>query len=363
VQLGKLVNPDILRVTPYKISEVSSLKGDRRLTKLDLNENFMVEPRVLKRLLLKACGAIDLRRYPDPQGSRAAGAIADFWNLSKSNVLVGNGSDDVLDRLTRAFVRRGSKILVVEPTFPMYTYYIQLCGGDNTPVLLRSDFSLDTDAILESCCDDTNIVFICSPNNPTGVQFREEDVKKVLDGFSGLVVVDEAYADFARYTVAKWIQEFENLVVLRSFSKVCGLAGIRVGYLLSSESIVEYVRKASPPFNVSSIAQGMIIAALQNWSYFKRVADYVKKERERLWEKLSGLPSVKPYRSDANFILFKIMETEKASSTVEKELQARGILVKDRGGLPLLENCMRVTVGTRTMNNRFLSTLKQVLEE
>jgi histidinol-phosphate aminotransferase len=229
--------------------------------------------------------------------------------------------------------------------------------------MLKKDFSLDVDSILKKADKETRLLFVCSPNNPTGNQFRESDIKQLLDEFNGVVVVDEAYVDFASGSVINWVRDYDNLAVLRSFSKAFGLAGLRLGYLVSSKSVVKYVQRVVGPFNVNSVTQQAIVLALQKWSYFKEKLDLVVNEREWLMKNLKQIDGVKPYPSDANFILFKVTKDDLTSATLTERMEKRNVLVKDRGHLPLLENCIRVTVGTRDMNKTFVSALKASLEE
>jgi histidinol-phosphate aminotransferase len=276
---------------------------------------------------------------------------------------VANGADEIMDLLMKVFVRRGSKVMVVEPTFPMYTFFAELYGGKKVTVMLKKDFSLNVDAILKRADKDTRLLFVCSPNNPTGNQFRESDIKRLLEEFKGVVVVDEAYVDFAAGSVINWIRDYDNLAVLRSFSKAFGLAGLRLGYLVSSKHVVKYVQRVVGPFNVNSVTQQAIVLALQNWSYFKEKINLVVNEREWLMKNLQQIDGTKPYPSDANFILFKVTKTNLTSAVVTERMENRNVLVKDRGHLPLLDNCIRVTVGTRKMNESFVSALKASLEE
>ena len=217
--------------------------------------------------------------------------------------------------------------------------------------------------MLKKADKDTRLLFVCSPNNPTGNQFREADIKRLLQEFKGVVVVDEAYADFAQGSVINWVRDYANLVVLRSFSKSFGLAGLRLGYLVSNSSIVEYVQRVVGPFNVNAVTQQTIALALEKWCFFKEQISLVINEREWLMKNLQQINGVKPYPSDANFILFKVTKDKLNSVELTERIENRNVLVKDRGHLPLLENCIRVTVGTRYMNESFVSALKASLEE
>jgi len=363
MRIEELVRKEVFELSLYEVESILERTLDEKVIKLDLNENFAVASDVMGKLLLDACRDIDVRLYPPPYGDMATKALSNFLGFSESEISVGNGEDEVLDLLMRVFVKKNSKVLVVEPTFPMYTYFTQLYGGRNVTVLLRPNFELDIDAVLKKVDKETSLLILCSPNNPTGNQLKKGDLKKILKEFNGVVVVDEAYVDFAKYTVINWVRDFDNLVVLRTFSKAFGLAGIRFGFLVSNKSIVEYVKRVTSPFNVNIVTQRLVASALKNWKYFKERTQCVIEEREWLRSNLAKIDGITPYPSDANFILFKVTKNSLSSSIVTKRLESRNVLVKDRGNFPLLANCIRVTVGTRTMNETFLSALREALEE
>ena len=363
MKIEELVQKEVRDLSCYEVKTILGQKNEEKIVKMNLNENFAMPNETIEKLLLDACRSIDVRAYPPPRGSLAIKAISSFLGFSESEISVANGADEIMDLLMKVFVRKGSKVMVVEPSFPMYTFFAQLYGGSKVTVMLEPDFRLDVDTILKKADKDTPLLFVCSPNNPTGNQFREADIKKLLQEFNGVVVVDEAYADFAPYSVINWIKDYDNLAVLRSFSKAFGLAGLRLGYLVSNKSIVKYVQRVVGPFNVNSVTQQTIALALEKWSYFKQRISFVVNEREWLMENLTQIDGVTPYPSDANFILFKVTKENLTSAIVTERLENRNVLVKDRGHLPLLENCIRVTVGTRNMNETFLSALKETLEE
>jgi histidinol-phosphate aminotransferase len=363
MKIKDLVQKEVRDLSCYEVKTILGQKDQEQIVKMNLNENFSMPTETVQKLLLDACRSIDVRAYPPPRGSLAAKAISRFLGFSESEVSVANGADEIMDLLMKVFVRKGSKVMVVEPSFPMYTFFAQLYGGSAVPVLLRPDFSLDVDAILEKADKDTRLLFVCSPNNPTGNQFREADIKRLLQEFNGVVVVDEAYVDFAQGSILSWVRKYDNLAVLRSFSKAFGLAGLRLGYLVSNRSIVEYVQRVVGPFNVNSVTQQAVALALEKWSYFEQQIKLVVNEREWLMKKLRQIDGVNPYPSDANFILFKVAKEGLTSATVAERMENRNVLVKDRGHLPLLENCIRVTVGTRNMNQAFASALTKSLEE
>jgi histidinol-phosphate aminotransferase len=363
MKIKDLVQKEVRSLSCYEVKTILGQKNQEKIVKMNLNENFAIPNKGIQKMLLDACRSIDVRAYPPPRGSLAAKAISRFLGFSECEVSVANGADEIMDLLMKVFVRKGSKVMIVEPSFPMYTFFAQLYGGSTVPILLRPDFSLDVDAILNKMDKSTRLLFVCSPNNPTGNQFREANIKKLLQEFNGVVVVDEAYVDFASGSVLNWVRRYDNLAVLRSFSKAFGLAGLRLGYLISNRSIVEYVQRVVGPFNVNSVTQQTIALALKKWSYFERQIRLVVDEREWLMKNLKQIDGVKPYPSDANFILFKVAKDDLTSAMITERMENRNVLVKDRGHLPLLENCIRVTVGTRNMNQAFLSALKDSLEE
>ena len=363
MKIKELVQKEIRNLSCYEVKTILGQKNKEKIVKMNLNENFAMPSETIEKLLLDACRSIDVRAYPPPRGSLAIKAISSFLGFNESEISVANGADEIMDLLMKVFVRKGSKVMVVEPSFPMYTFFAQLYGGSKVTVMLRPDFRLDVDAVLKKADKDTRLLFVCSPNNPTGNQFREADIKRLLQEFNGVVGVDEAYADFAPYSVLNWVRDYDNLAVLRSFSKSFGLAGLRLGYIVSNKSIVKYVQRVVGPFNVNTVTQQTIALALQKWSYFKEQINFVINEREWLMENLTQIDGVTPYPSDANFILFKVTKENLTSAIVTERMENRNILVKDRGHLPLLENCIRVTVGTRNMNETFLSALKETLEE
>ena len=363
MKVEELVRREVLGLQLYEAESGLERKLDERFVKLDLNENFAVTIDAVRELLSDAYQDIDVRSYPPSYGSMAIKAISDFLGVRESEISVGNGADEVLELLMKVFAKKDSKVLVVEPTFPMYSYFIQLYGGKKVPILLRPNWELDTDSILKRAGKEASLLILCSPNNPTGNQFRIKDVRRILQEFEGIVVVDEAYVDFANYTVIDWLKDFDNLVVLRTFSKAFGLAGIRFGFLVSNKSIVEFIKRVTSPFNLNIVTQRLITLALKRWDYFKDRIRYIKREREWLRSNLAKIDGITPYHSDTNFILFKVTQDNLTSATVTKRLKNKNVLVKDRGNLPLLTNCIRVTVGTRDMNLAFLSTLEKALEK
>ena len=361
MKIEELIRKEVFDLPLYEVESILKRAPNEKTVKLDLNENFVISSDIVGKLLLEVCQSTDVRLYPPPQGNIAVKALSKYLGFSESEISVGNGEDELLDLVMKVFAKKNSKVLVIEPSFTMYAYYAQIYGGKKVSVLLKPNFELDVDGILEKNDGKTSLLVLCSPNNPTGNQFKLGDIEKILQEFKGVIVVDEAYVDFAKYSVIDWVRNFDNLIVLRSFSKAFGLAGIRFGFLVSNKSIVEYVKRVTSPFNVNIVAQRLIVSVLRNWEYFKEQTQSIIEEREWLENNLAKIDGIIPYRSDANFILFKVTKSDFSSSIVTKRLENKNVLVKDRGSLPLMTNCIRVTVGTRKMNEVFLSALKEVL--
>jgi histidinol-phosphate aminotransferase len=358
-----LIRPEIEEVKPYDVKDLLEIKDLKTIAKLDLNENLLISNREIKKIVKEAIKEVDFRLYPKPYGKEAAEAIAEFYGLKEEKIFVGNGSDDLLDKLSRTFISKGSNVIINEPTFAMYSFFIKLYGGEKKEVLLKPNFQLNVDEILNKCDLKTSMVIICSPNNPTGNQFDIKDVEKVLKNFDGLVVVDEAYVDFADYSIINLVEKYENLVVLRSFSKSFGLASIRAGFAAANEKVINYLMKVSGPFSVNALTQKIIKMALKNWSLFKKEIEFIVKEREWMFNELKKIDEVTPFPSKANFILFKINKNNLSTKFICDKLKLLGVYVKNRSKDPLLEKCLRVTVGTRKMNIKFISGLKKILNE
>jgi histidinol-phosphate aminotransferase len=328
-------------------------------TRMSLNENLVVDKSFSSTILQEVAKGVDMRRYPKAKGGSALKAISEDLGLWEDQVIVGNGSDELIDLVAKVFVASG-EALVVEPTFEMYKLYVGLERGTAKPVLLREDFSLEPEDVLAAIGDRTKVIFICSPNNPTGKQYKQEAVLKIVEESGKLVVLDEAYADFAPQSLVREAVKYPNLLVLRSFSKAYGLAGLRIGYGTGDSEIIDWMRAAQSPFSVNSIAQETCKLVLDNKRIYNNFIMRVMEERKYLLAELQMVNGVVPYDSDANFILFRLMGDMK-SSEAQKKLLSVGIEIRDRGSLPMLENCLRVTVANRETNIKFIDELEKCL--
>ncbi len=355
-------------LSPYEISKKYNIPREK-IIKLDTNENFFLERGWINNLIYEILEEFDIRAYPDLSSRLAEKSIADFWNqkieknLNEENVIIGNGSDELINLTCRIFLDQDEKSLTSEPTFGMFKFYTSINGGKFVSVLLNNDFTLNVNKILEKVkSEKLKLLFITSPNNPTGNQFPKQEIENIIQESENCVVVlDEAYADFADYSLMHLVTEFDNLIVTRSFSKVFGMAGLRVGYLVTNEKISDYFLRVKSPYNVNFIGYFMIPKILTNWNIIEEAISKIKEEREVLYNELKKINGImKAYESKANFILIKLTDEYNALEVQEK-LMSRGIIVRYRGALPLLENCLRISVGTRDMNQQVLFNLKQIL--
>ncbi len=355
--IDQLVKPSVKELKPYE-----AVEPPPGVVELDANENLLVDERWAKEILLRAAQGVDPRSYPPAYGREAVKALSRHLAVDEKALAVNNGSDEFIDLVFKAFVSPGDEVVIVEPTFEIYGLMAKVAGAVVKRVLVDADFKLNVEGVLEATGQRTKLIFLCSPNNPTGVQYSPEEVRKVAEECRCLVVVDEAYVDFAEKTVMNLALELDNVLVLRSFSKTAGMAGLRIGYALASPHIIETLRKVDLPFRVSGVAQKALALALEEWNKVGLFLRKVKEERERLFNELSSINGLKPYPSQANFFLVRVVKEGFTSRRVYESLLRRGLLVRDRGHLPMLENCLRITVGTREVNRRLLEALREVME-
>ena len=342
-ELNDFVRPNILRLRPYS-SARSEFAGDAEIF-LDANENAFGSP-----------AGESFNRYPDPLQQELKAKIAELNGLSSEHMFIGNGSDEAIDLLFRIFCVPGrDEVIVCPPTYGMYGVSADINDVEIREVALTGEFQLDVEAILSAVSERTRLIFICSPNNPTGNLMRRADIERLLEGFSGIVVIDEAYIHFAAEPsmIAK-LDRFPNLVVLQTFSKAWGMAGLRVGMAYASAEIIAMMNIVKPPYNVSDIAQRAVIDALADKDLIENWIGRTLLERERLVTKLLGLSFVeKIYPSDANFVLVKTNDAR----GIYNYLVDHKIVVRDRSNVHLCKGCLRITVGTEVENTRLLAEL------
>jgi histidinol-phosphate aminotransferase len=300
-----------------------------------------------------------VNRYPDPQQSSLKAVLAKQRNLKVDQVLLGNGSDEVLDLLFRAFCEpKTDNVITLPPTYGMYGVLANINAVENKEVLLSTDFQPEIDAILEAVDANTKMIFLCSPNNPTGNSFSDESVVTLLQNFTGLVVIDEAYIDFSKKQ--SWVNELDeypNLVITQTLSKAYGLAGIRLGICYASSQVIAVLNKIKPPYNVNELTQKRAIERLADKEKIQLEIDSIIIQREDLLKVLNEVKFVsKIYPTEANFILIKVDDANKRY----KELIGKGIVIRNRTAQPLCDNCLRLTIGTAEENNKLIRALKSL---
>ena len=302
-----------------------------------------------------------VNRYPDPHQKELKRKLADLKNVDESQLFVGNGSDEVIDLLFRIVCEpRKSNVLMMEPTYGMYEVAARIQDVEVRKIRLNEDFTISTDALFERVDENSRILFICSPNNPTGNRVPLEVIEAIVTRFAGIVVVDEAYADF--YPVSGTVTllpRYPNLYVLQSLSKARGLAGARIGIGIASEEIQNVLAKVKPPYNVSVLNQQAALEALSNPDLIRQRIEELRRNRKRLESDLRTISFVRTvFPSDTNFLLVRFED----SQSVFDYLRKQGFIVRNRANEPGCENCLRITIGTEMENQRLLNVLKNFTE-
>lgn len=342
--LNSLVRENIKNLLPYRSARDDFHSG----ILLDANENSFGAPYQNDE---------QLHRYPMPLQNELRSKIAGFREVSIDNVFVGVGSDEAIDLLFRIFCNPGKdNIIINPPTYGMYKVSANINDVFYKEILLTPDFQLQTDKVLNAVDEQTKMIFICSPNNPTANDINQKDILRILDTFSGMVIVDEAYIDFSsQESFCSILSKYPNLVVLQTLSKSFGLAGIRLGIAFANTELIKIMMKVKAPYNVNQLTS---LAAIKAFDYLPEMKQNVSRlltERKRVASELSSLEAVvKIYPSDANFILFRI----KDALSIYNKLADNGIVIRYRGNEPHCEDCLRLTIGTEEENNAFLKLLK-----
>ncbi len=343
-----LIRENIRNLTPYRSARDDFDKG----MLLDANENSYGS--VVR-------NSLELHRYPSPTHDALRQKIADYRDVEMENIFLGVGSDEPIDLLMRIFCEPGrDSIITTPPTYGMYKVAADINNVSVKEVPLTEKFQLRTDEILSTADESTKLLFLCSPNNPTANDMKQTDLLKLAATFPGIVVVDEAYVDFSRReSMAQLVQQYPNLVVLQTFSKAFGLAGIRLGVAVASPDIINYMMRVKAPYNINKLTVDTAMKAFDNTELFNFNIEKIQEERAYVAEQLMHSDAVeKVYPSDANFLLFKIRDAKE----VYQKLAEKGVIVRYRGNEPLCENCLRVTIGLPDENVRFLRTLKEIIE-
>ncbi len=348
--IEKLVRKNILELKPYTSARDSFLEG----ILLDANENSLGS-------VIRDEWELKLNRYPDPAQNEIREKLSKYLGVRKEKLFFGVGSDEIIDLLIRIFCNPGKdSVLITEPTYGMYKVACDVNDIKVLSVPLNRRFQLDITKIFEIINRTTKIIFLCSPNNPTGNLLKKKDVIKLVKSFKGIVVIDEAYIDFSeKKSFVNDVANYKNLIVMRTFSKAWGLAGIRSGFSIADEFITNLLFKIKAPYNLNKFTSNAILNALSN---IKKKDSFVRKlnlEKEKLTEQLKNIKQIqKVFPSDANFILFRI----KKATEIYNELATKGIIIRDRSNQVGLDNCLRVSIGTPKENRIFIKTLKEILK-
>ena len=348
-ELSKLTRENIKKLTPYS-SARDEFSGEAKVF-LDANENSIGSP------LTKW-----YNRYPDPHQVKVKAAISQVKAVDRSKIFLGNGSDECIDLLYRCFCNPGKdNVIICPPTYGMYEVSANINDIEIKKAPLLDDFQLDL-VHLENLVDqNTKIIWICSPNNPTGNSMDREDIETILNNFNGIVVVDEAYINFSRQqSFLKELSEYSNLVVLQTFSKAWGLAGLRLGMAFASEEIIDILSRVKPPYNINQVTQDLVLKALEEVGQVNDMIKELVQMRAALKGVFEKLPFVqKVYPSDANFLLAKVDDAK----AVYNYLLSKGIVVRDRSNVLLCDNCLRITIGTEEENTELVEAMADYFVE
>ena len=346
MQVRELVRPNILELKAYRSARDEVQEG----VLLDANESpFAVDWR-----------GIQLNRYPDPNQTRLREALAAYTGTRPEQVVAGCGSDEVLDWIFKIFCQPGEdQVAVVEPTYGMYRVMAQTFGVSLVESRLDRDQRLDADAFLKEVPAAVKVVFLCSPNNPTGDLLGTGQILKLCREWNGIVVLDEAYVEFSDTpSLVDQVEVFPNLVVMRTLSKAFGRAALRLGYAVASPLVTSFFRKVKAPYNLSSLVMRKGLEALEGWERHRGAWRRIRRERDRLAGELAAMPGLgRVFPSQSNFVLFDCP----GAGSICRKLRETGIVVRDRSDLPGLSECIRVSVGTPEENDLFLRELRRIL--
>jgi histidinol-phosphate aminotransferase len=346
MDIKNLQRENIKTLRPYSTAR-DEYKGQASVF-LDANENSFGSPL-----------PENFNRYPDPLQLDLKDALSKIKGVPIENTFLGNGSDEAIDLLFRAFCNPGKdNVIILPPTYGMYEVSANINDVEIRKVNLLPNFQLDLEGIAEAIDENTKLIFICSPNNPTGNSIVRTDIETVLANFKGLVIIDEAYINFAKQrTFIQELTEYPHLVILQTFSKAWGLAGLRLGMAFASSIVIDILNKVKAPYNISQSTQDLALAALQNVGQVNEWIKVTVAERDLLSKRLLELPMVRTvYPSDANFILVEVDNP----GLIYNSLVDQGIIIRDRSKVTLCEGCLRITIGTQKENEILLAALKSL---
>lgn len=344
MKLEKLVRKNIKSLKPYSSARDEFKELSTNMVFLDANENPFEN---------------GVNRYPDPQQTTVKNELSELKKVSVNQILLGNGSDEILDLIFRAFCEpKQDNIITLPPTYGMYKVLANINNIEDNEVFLTTNFEPNVGEILNAANANSKLLFLCSPNNPTGNSFSNESVEKLLKSFNGLVVIDEAYIDFS--SKESWLlrlAEFPNLIITQTLSKAYGMAGIRLGICYASEEIIAVLNKIKSPYNVNELTQQRALKRILTKNKVKNEIEKILEQRDKLIAKLKLISFIeKVYPTDANFVLIKVDDASKRY----RQLINKGIVIRNRTTQPLCKNTLRLTVGTKSENVKLINALKDL---
>jgi histidinol-phosphate aminotransferase len=367
-----MINPSkvVKKLDPYvpgrSIDEIASNYGldPKEIIKLGSNENPIGPSPMAVEALKKNLNLIS--QYPESNLEKLVNDIALYSGVSAKNVVIGgDGADEILDVLGKAFMEPGDEFIVPLPGYMYYEFTLKIQGA--VPVYAKWDVptnSLDVESVIQALSPKTKLIFLCTPNNPTGGLISKKDIKKVLESTEAIVVVDEAYFEFSGVNNVDLLKDHSNMFILRTFSKVLGLAGMRIGYGLSNPEIIEYMYRVKPVFSLTKLSEVAASATLQDKDYIERSMELSVESREFLYKSLSKLMNLKVYKSKANYLLVDVRKTGLTANELTEKLMEKGIIVRDCTSFKGLdEYWIRVSVGTLVEDEKFIKTLEDIIDD
>jgi histidinol-phosphate aminotransferase len=349
------IKPQIKEVSAY------TLRQYNYQIKINQNENPFDLPREIKEKILTYALERSWSRYPDFVPTDLLQKLARHIGWRRDGVLAGNGSNELIQAILMTTVGPGTRVVIPTPTFTLYRLLGKILGAEIVEVPLTSEYTFDVPAIRQVVTTQKiDLLIICSPNNPTGCSLSLSDLRTILDESDTLVVLDQAYIEFGGENAVPLLEDYDRLIVLRTFSKAMSMAGLRIGYMAAAPEATREISKAKLPYNLNFFSQAAAIAILDHLDLLsERIAD-IQEQREEVYRSLHAIPGVRPYPSHTNFILF---EVERLPEEVFEELVKRGILIRDVSHYPMLSKALRVSIGTEEENQRFLTALREVMTQ